>query len=78
MKYLLDNNGVVALLKGDAGFLTCIRQHQPQDFAILSIVARELFYGAYKGHRTAQNLGRVEALRFEILDFDQQDARLFR
>ncbi len=75
MKYLLDSNAVIALLRGDAGFLKRIRQHQPQDFAISSIVAHELFYGAYKGHRTAENLSRIEALRFEILDFDREDAR---
>ena len=52
-----------------------MRQHQPQDFAISAIVAHELFYGAYKGQRTAENLARVDALRFEVLDFDREDAR---
>ncbi len=40
-----------------------------------AIVAHELFYGAYKGHRTAENLARLEALRFEVLYFDREDAR---
>nr|WP_261378749.1 PIN domain-containing protein [Cupriavidus gilardii] len=39
------------------------------------MVAHELFYGAYKGQRTAENLARVEALQFEVLDFDREDAR---
>lgn len=75
MKYLLDSNAVIALLKGHPEFLARIRQHQPRDFAVSSIVAHELFYGAYKGRRTAENLVRIEALRFEVLDFDREDAR---
>jgi tRNA(fMet)-specific endonuclease VapC len=38
-------------------------------------VAHELFYGAYKGQRKAENLARVDELRFETLDFDREDAR---
>jgi tRNA(fMet)-specific endonuclease VapC len=75
VKYLLDSNAVIAILRGHAGFLARIRQYEPGDFAVSSIVAHELFYGAYKGQRTAENLVRVEALRFEILDFDREDAR---
>ena len=75
MKFLLDSNAVIALMKGHSGFLTRLRQHQPQDFAISAIVAHELFYGAYKGQRTAENLARVDALRFQVLDFDREDAR---
>jgi predicted nucleic acid-binding protein len=37
--------------------------------------AHELFCGAYKGQRTAENLARVDALQFEVLDFDREDAR---
>jgi tRNA(fMet)-specific endonuclease VapC len=72
---LLDNNAVIALMKGHSGFLTRLRQHQPRDFGISAIVAHELFYGAYKGQRTAENLARVDALQFEVLDFDREDAR---
>jgi tRNA(fMet)-specific endonuclease VapC len=75
VKYLLDTNAVIALLKGLPGFLARIRRHKPRDFAISSIVAHELFYGAYKGQRTTENLARIEAIRFDILDFDRQDAR---
>lgn len=75
MKYLLDSNAVIAVLKGNPAFLTRMRRHHPRDFGIPAIVAHELFYGAYKGQRTAENLARVEALRFEVLDFDREDAR---
>lgn len=75
MKYLLDSNAVIALMKGHTGFVNELRRHKPQDFAVPSIVIHELFYGAYKGQRTAENLARVEALQFETLDFDREDAR---
>ena len=75
MKYLLDSNAVIALMKGHPGFVVEIRKHKPQDFAIPAIVAHELFYGAYKGQRVADNLARVDALQFETLDFDREDAR---
>jgi tRNA(fMet)-specific endonuclease VapC len=75
MKFLLDSNAIIALFKGHAGFLARMRQFQPQDFGIPSIVAHELFYGAYKGQRTSESLARVEALAFEVLEFDREDAR---
>jgi tRNA(fMet)-specific endonuclease VapC len=75
VRYLLDSNAVIALLQGHAGFLGRLRGHQPADFALSAIVAHELYYGAYKGSRTSENLARIEALRFEVLTFDTEDAR---
>ncbi|OTP65675.1 PIN domain-containing protein [Caballeronia sordidicola] len=75
MNHLLDTNAVIALMKGTSGFLARLRQHRPRDFAISSIVAHELYYGAYKSQNAAENLKRVEALQFEVLDFDTEDAR---
>lgn len=75
MKYLLDSNAVIALLKGHAGFLKCMRAHHPRDFGIPAIVAHELFYGAHKGQRVDENVARLEALQFEVLEFDKEDAR---
>ena len=43
MKFLLDSNAVIALMKGHSGFLTRLRQYQPRDFGISAIVAHELF-----------------------------------
>lgn len=75
MKYLLDTHAVIALMRGHAGFLARLRKHPPADFGLPSIVAHELFYGAYRGQRQADNLARVDALQFEVLDFDAADAR---
>jgi tRNA(fMet)-specific endonuclease VapC len=48
---------------------------RPSDVGVPSIVAHELFYGAYRSQRVNENLARVEALQFETLDFDHADAR---
>jgi tRNA(fMet)-specific endonuclease VapC len=75
VKFLLDSNAVIALMKGNPGFLGRLRQHQPQDFGVPAIMVHELFFGAYKGLRMAQNVARVEALQFQVVEFDREDAR---
>lgn len=65
MKYLLDANAIIAILKGTPTLLQRLHKHVPADFGLPSIVSHESFYGAYKGQRTAENLARIDALRFE-------------
>ncbi len=75
MRYLLDTNAVIALLKGSPRLSARVRSRTPQDFALPAVVAHELFFGAYKSQRAARNLAQVEGLQFEVLDFDKEDAR---
>jgi tRNA(fMet)-specific endonuclease VapC len=75
MKYLLDTNAVIAILKGDPFVLSQLRARQPADFGLPSIVAHELYYGAFKSQRVDANLARVEGLQFEVLPFDTEDAQ---
>ena len=75
MIFLLDTNVVIAALKGDADVLSRIHERRPPDIAISAIVAHELYYGAFRGSRVEANLARVDALQFEVLDFDREDAR---
>jgi len=75
VKFLLDANAVIALLKGNEMFLARLRHHNPQDFGIPSIVAHELFYGAFRSQRVSTNLSRLDHLHFEIVDFSREDAR---
>ena len=76
MPYLLDANAVIALLENrSADLARRIRQHAASDIAISAIVLHELFFGAFKSRRVAENVHRVDALRFEILEFDKEDAR---
>jgi tRNA(fMet)-specific endonuclease VapC len=75
VKYLLDTNAVIAVIAGHAGILARLRQHSPADIAISAIVTHELYFGAYRSRNTAANVARIDALRFDVLDFDQDDAR---
>lgn len=75
MRFLLDSNAIIALMKGHAGFLTRLQRYRPMDFGLPAIVAHELYYGAHKGRRVAENLARVEALQFEVVDFNREDAQ---
>jgi tRNA(fMet)-specific endonuclease VapC len=75
VKFLLDANAVIALLKGNQTFLTHLKRHRPPDFGIPAIVAHELFYGAYKSRDVNMNLARLDNLQFEIVHFSPEDAR---
>jgi tRNA(fMet)-specific endonuclease VapC len=76
MKYLLDANVVIALLNDrNSRPARRLRKHSPRDIAISAIVAHELYYGAFKSARRAENVALVEKLRFPILEFDSEDAR---
>ena len=75
MRFLLDTNAVIALLRGDRVLRTRIRQHRPADFGLPSLVVHELYFGAYKSRNVAENLADVDGLRFEVLEFDVEDAR---
>ena len=50
-------------------------RRRPEDFGIPSITMHELFFGAYKGQRTEHSLAHIDALQFEVLEFDREDAR---
>jgi tRNA(fMet)-specific endonuclease VapC len=76
MRYLLDANVVIGLLNDATSKLARrARRERPADVAISVIVAHELFYGAFKSARTADNLTLVDALQFTVLEFDKEDAR---
>lgn len=75
MRFLLDANAVIGLLRGNAGLLAGVRRHAPQDFGIPAVAAHELFFGAYRSQKTAQNLSLLDGLRLAVLEFDKEDAR---
>ena len=52
-----------------------IQRHRPTDFGLPAIVAHELYYGACRSQRVAESTARVEALPFEVVTFDLEDAR---
>ncbi len=75
MRFLLGTNTVIGLLGGNAGVLAGVRRYVPQDFGIPAIAAHELFYGAYRSARRAQNLALLDGLPLAVLEFDKEDAR---
>lgn len=76
MNYLLDANAVIALMAGDARVNAQARRHAPGDIGLSAIVTHELYYGASKSRLRDDNLALVDALQFETLDFDKEDARV--
>jgi len=76
MRYLLDANAVIGLLKdANSKLARRARRERPADVAMSAIVAHELFYGAFKSRRAAHNVALVDALQFVVLEFDKEDSR---
>lgn len=75
MRFLLDTNIVIAALNDATSRVAKrLRQESPYDVAISSIVAHELYYGAFKSKRAQHNLDLVDALQFPVFEFDREDA----
>jgi len=76
MRFLLDTNVAIGLLNDATSKLARrARRERPADIGISAIVAHELFYGAFKSQRATQNVASMDALQFEVLEFDKEDAR---
>lgn len=73
MRYLLDSNVIIALLKGNP---TVIRVARPRagDLATSSVVLHELYFGAYKGN-SRRAFNDLETLNLDVLAFTEEDAR---
>ncbi|MBW4048105.1 MAG: type II toxin-antitoxin system VapC family toxin [Proteobacteria bacterium] len=76
MRYLLDTNAIIALLKDPVGPVSQrVRQHRPAEIGVSVIVMHELYCGAFRSQRVEGNLAIVDGLRFEVVPFDLEDAR---
>ena len=75
MRWLLDTNAVIAMLRGHAGVLARLREQAPGDVAISAVVAHELYYGAFRSVQVEANVARVDRLRFEVVAFEREDSR---
>lgn len=76
-KYLLDTNIVIPFLTDDAWIKQKIRQ--TAEVFIPVIVIGELFYGAKKSDRVAENITKIEGFIAEnvLLDCDTETARKY-
>lgn len=79
MAWLLDTNAVIALVtrRSDALFRR-VEASNPGSLAVSSIVAHELYYGAYRSQKVAFNLETLRLLFADlpILDLDREDVRV--
>lgn len=76
MRYLLDANAIIALLNDTTSPIAKrVRRYAPRDFGVSAVVIHELYYGTFKSQRVEQNVARVDALQFSVLEFDEEDAR---
>jgi tRNA(fMet)-specific endonuclease VapC len=77
MKYLLDTNICVALIRQQpAALIQRITSHPPGVVGVSLITLAELAHGAEKSARPEQNMAALEQflLPFELADFDQKAA----
>lgn len=78
IRRLLDTNAVIALVgRRSAELLRRVEASEPGSLAISSIVAHELWFGAYRSRKVAFNLETLRLLFADlaILDLDPEDAR---
>jgi tRNA(fMet)-specific endonuclease VapC len=75
VRFLFDTNAVIALSAGNRKLIRRVRHYSPQEFGMPAIVAHELYYGAFRSRLTTENLAQVEALEFEFVPLDREDAR---
>ncbi|MFP4389867.1 MAG: type II toxin-antitoxin system VapC family toxin [Desulfococcaceae bacterium] len=76
MRYLLDTNAVIAVLNDPAGAVSHrLRQNVPADVGVSVVVMHELYCGAFKSRRREGNLVLLDALQFEVVPMDLEDAR---
>ncbi|MBB1499806.1 type II toxin-antitoxin system VapC family toxin [Paracoccus sp. MC1862] len=78
IRRLLDTNVVIALVgRRSAELFRRVEASEPGSLAISSIVAHELWYGAYRSQKVAFNLETLRLLFADlaIVDLDPEDAR---
>jgi tRNA(fMet)-specific endonuclease VapC len=77
ISHVLDSNAAIALLKRSSAKLAGRLLAQAAGaVAVPTIVAHELYWGAFRSRRVAYNLENLRALAAELpfLDFDANDA----
>lgn len=78
-RYLFDTNACIAFMKGNAGILTHIRKVGMEALWICAPVKAELWFGACKSQRVAENQARLRTFFNDLpgLPFDDAAAEHF-
>jgi len=77
MKYILDTNVCIGLLKGKSSFLRTKIENILTDHIIIPAIVRfELYYGAYKSSRREETLQKLNEFltSFETIELDNHIA----
>lgn len=78
IEYLLDTNTIIAFVGGKSvSVLHRLDSIAPGSVGLCSVVAHELYFGAYKSQRREHNLETLRLLFADlvVVDFDREDAR---
>lgn len=74
--FLLDTNAVIAVLNTpECSVSRKLRRKKTASVFVSSVVLHELYYGAFKSARVDRNAALVDALAFNVIPFDRDDAR---
>ncbi|MCZ7558911.1 MAG: type II toxin-antitoxin system VapC family toxin [Burkholderiaceae bacterium] len=79
MARLLDTNAVIALvMRRSRALLRRVEASEPGSLGVSSVVAHELYFGAYRSRKIAFNLETLRLLFADlvVLDLDREDARV--
>jgi tRNA(fMet)-specific endonuclease VapC len=76
VRYLLDTNALVQVLRGPASAVeNRLRTLQPEDVGVSSVVMHELYYGALRSARPVANLAVIEEIGLTVVELSREDAR---
>lgn len=76
MRFLLDTNAVIALMRLDPVVVRRANRHRVADLTTSSVVMFELYHGAQKSSRITANLETLSDVGLPVLDFTENDARV--
>ena len=76
MRYLLDTNALVQVLRGPGSTVERrLRTLEPDDVGVSAVVMHELYYGAFRSARPESNLAFVEEMGLTMVELTREDAR---
>lgn len=79
MTYLLDTNVCIKLLNNSNQLVVQrLAEQSPENINLSTVVAFEMFYGAYRSEKREHNISKLERFlsQFKVLDFDKETAKI--
>ena len=77
--YLLDTDMIIYSLKADEAVRRNLRRHLHDPIKISAVTLMELYYGAYKSKKVANNLAKIKTIEntFEIIPVSRELVEIF-